>query len=114
VCCVSTVLIIIRLLLDVQSLNDRIGSVAGAGDIGEYLLKLVNDKTILRPPSPELAPAPAPAPLDTDGAVTNGTESGGSPKGEQKGPEMPPGSLEKEDAQPPTVAKSKKESMEKN
>jgi vacuolar protein sorting-associated protein 54 len=98
----------VRLLVDVQSLNDRIGNVNGAGDIGEYLLKLINDKTVLRPPSP------VPKPSETDLAVTNGADSAELPKGEHKGPENNPRPAEKEDARPPMVAESKKQSMEKS
>jgi hypothetical protein len=95
---------ILRLLIDVQSLKDRIGGVKGAGDIGEYLLKVVNDKTVLRPPSA------TPAPSETDGAVINGTDSARAPKGEHKESENNPGPPEKENSGPPTVA----ESMEKS
>lgn len=102
---------IFRLLIDAQSLNDRIGGVNGAGDIGAYLLKLVNDKTVLRPISPE----PARAFLDANSTVTNGTESLDSLKSAQKGPEMQSGSLEKEDAPPAeTMAKPETQTSEKS
>jgi len=102
---------VLRLLIDVQSLNDRIGSVNGAGDIGEYLLKLVNDKTVLRPPSP----VPEPAPSNTGGTATNGTKSVGSPKSEKKDPEKQSDSSEKENApQAETVAETERQSSEKS
>jgi hypothetical protein len=102
---------IFRLLIDVQSLNDRIGGVNGAGDIGAYLLKLVNDKTVLRPPSP----VPARASLDANSTITNGAESLDSLKSAQKEPEIRSGSLEKEDAPPAeTTAKPETQSSEKS
>src|ERR1700694_1258271 len=79
-----------RLLLDVQSLNDRVGNINGAGDIGKSLLKLINDKTILRPPSP------VPTQQETGGPVTNGTESAEPPRGELNDREGKAGSPEKE------------------
>jgi hypothetical protein len=99
---------VLRLLIDAQSLNDRIGGINGAGNIGEYLLKLVNDKTVLRPPSP------VPAPSNTGGTATNGTESVGSPKSEQKEPKKQSDSSEKEDAPVETAAKTERQSSEKS
>lgn len=65
--------------------------VNGAGDIGEYLLKLVNDKTVLRPPSP----VPAPAPSNAGSAITNGVETE-RPTGEQIESENSQGPPEKD------------------
>jgi hypothetical protein len=99
---------IFRLLIDVQSLNDRIGSINGAGDIGEYLLKLVNGKTILRPPSP------VPTPSESNDPVTNGTGSAEPPKDEQKDSENNPGPPEKDvAAETRTMPEPGKRSLEK-
>lgn len=94
-------LITFRLLFDVQSLKDRVGNVNGAGDIGEYLLKLVNDKTVLKPP-PTFVPAPTPS--EAESAVTNGAEADESSRGESG---TNPGSAEK-------VIEPRKTSLEKS
>jgi len=101
----------LRLLVDVQLLKDRISDVNGAGDIGAYLLKLVNDKAVLRAPSPVTVPQSA----DTSSAATNGAESLENPKSAKKEPEKGSGSLEKEDTPPVEAAtKPARQSSEKS
>jgi len=43
-----------RMLRDVEYFNTRLGGLDGAGDIGEYIVKLVKEKSVPRPkPIPE-------------------------------------------------------------
>ena len=67
---------------------------SGAGDVGGYLIKLVKDKTIAKPP-------PAPTPEEVEGAATN--ETGESTKAldtEKSKAEDKPTISEKDNAAP--------------
>lgn len=109
-------LTIVRLLFDVQSLNDRIGSVSGAGDIGDYLLKLVNEKTVLGTrPTPVPAPAPAsPDAQNSESTVSNGAEAVKSFQGERTELGTNLGSAEKDDPAPAEKVAEPEKSLEKS
>ncbi|KAF4636225.1 hypothetical protein G7Y89_g1868 [Cudoniella acicularis] len=58
-----------RMLRDAEHFKTKIGGLDGAGDTGDYLIKLVKDKTILKPK------AESPKPTQNGVTATNGTKA---------------------------------------
>ncbi|KAH8805885.1 Vps54-like protein-domain-containing protein [Xylogone sp. PMI_703] len=69
-----------RMLRDVEYFKSRIGNIAGAEDAGDYLIGIVNAKTVPEPPAP--APATAPAPANGEAPTNGAHQADASPNGE--------------------------------
>jgi hypothetical protein len=88
------------LLRDAEFINIRIGNVNGAGDFGEYILKIVNDKATL-------------APANANATKPESTATNGAQNPVQNGEKMktPPPHLQKQ-AKSVTETESNKNSSE--
>lgn len=62
----------VRLLRDVEFFKTRISKLDGAGDIGDFLVAIINEKSVDRAPNPP-SEVPEPGAPAGEGARPNGT-----------------------------------------
>jgi vacuolar protein sorting-associated protein 54 len=71
------------MLRDAEHLNSRIGSLDGAGDTGEFLIKLIKEKTIPNTAAPATVPATNGKTSSESKRSTGSKEEGGKSDGKE-------------------------------
>lgn len=66
------------MLRDAEHFKSKIGALDGAGDAGDYLVRLVNAKIVPKPKQPVTEPNPAET-QPNESQTSTGRSSGGSP-----------------------------------
>jgi vacuolar protein sorting-associated protein 54 len=106
------------MLRDAEHFKARIGSIDGAGDTGDHLLKLVKEKDVPKPTEEpkveaktELQPEPAPLVKELEAAQINGNGSAYVPATAETKVEVANG-VDKEEVKIEKVEKTKDEQTE--